>query len=198
MLALDSRPFAQDWPALLIQVFPIMNITVERLPECKARLSAEIPADTVKETRDAIVQAYAHQAKVPGFRPGKIPTSVIEKRFAEPIDEELKDRLARSAYAEANRKKKISPSSESPRSSASRLEADGSYLLAVEVITEPEVEIADYKGIKVEVQKMDVTDEMVDDYLANTAKRQAMPVDVDREAKAEGDLAVTVNYTGIA
>ena len=193
MLALDSRPFARDRPALFIQVFPIMNITVERLPECKARLSAEIPADTVKETRDAIVQAYAQQAKVPGFRAGKIPISVIEKRYAEPIEEELKDRLARSAYAEASQKEDLAIIGIA-QVEREQIEAEGSYLLAVEVITEPEVEIGDYKGIEVEVQKMDVTDDMIDEYLVNTAKRQAMPVDVDREA-SEGDLAV-VNYTG--
>ena len=39
-----------------------MNISVERLPECKARLSAEIPADTVNKTRREIVSAYATQA----------------------------------------------------------------------------------------------------------------------------------------
>lgn len=170
-----------------------MNITVERLPECKARLSAEIPADEVKQTRDAIVRAYSQQAKVPGFRPGKVPNSVIEKRFSEPIDDELKDRLARSAYAEASDKEDLAIIGIA-QVEREQLEADGSYLLAVEVITEPDVEIADYKGIEVEVQKMDVTDEMIDEYLANTAKRQAMPIDVEREVGA-GDLAVA-NYSG--
>lgn len=192
MPALDSRPFARDLPARLYQN-SIMNITVERLPECKARLSAEIPADKVKETRDAIVRAYSQQAKVPGFRPGKIPTSVIEKRFAGPIDEELKDRLARSAYAEANEKEDLAILGIA-QVEREQLEADGSYLLAVEVVTEPDVEIADYVGIEVEVQKMEVTEKMIEDYLVNTAKRQAVPADVERESAA-GDLIV-VNYTG--
>jgi trigger factor len=84
-----------------------MNISVERLPECKARLSAAIPAETVNKTRREIVSAYTTQAKVPGFRPGKIPLAVIEKRFAGPIEDELKDRLARSAYAEARTKEDL-------------------------------------------------------------------------------------------
>lgn len=165
-----------------------MNISVERLPECKARLSAEIPADTVNKTRREIVSAYSTQAKVPGFRPGKIPTAVIEKRFAGPIEDELKDRLARSAYAEARAKEDLNilGISEVERE---QFEADGSYMLAVEVVTEPEIEIGDYKGIAVEITKMEVSDEMIDGYLDNTRKQQALPKDTDK-ASGPGDLAV--------
>ena len=169
-----------------------MNISVERLPECKARLSAEIPAETVEKTRKQIIAAYSQQAKVPGFRPGKIPASVIEKKYAVPIEDELKDRLSRSAYEEANIKEKLAILGIS-QVEREQFEADGSYMLAVEVVTEPEVEIAEYKGIQVEIQKMEVTDDMVDGYLKNMAKQQAMPTDVDRASKA-GDLVVA-DYT---
>lgn len=168
-----------------------MNISVERLPECKARLSAEIPAEEVRKTRREIVSAYANQAKVPGFRPGKIPTAVVEKRFADSIEGELKDRLARSAYNEARIKESLTILGIS-QVEREQFEGDGSYLLAVEVVTEPEVQVPDYKGIAVEVTKMEVTDEMISNYLDNTRKQHAKPVDVDRAAGA-GDLAV-VNY----
>lgn len=169
-----------------------MNITVERLPECKARLSAAIPADTVTKTRREIVSAYATQAKVPGFRPGKIPTAVIEKRFADSIEGELKDRLARSAYSEARTKESLTILGIA-QVEREQFEADGSYMLAVEVVTEPDVEVPEYKGITVEVAKMEVTDEMVDNYLDNTRKQHALPVDVDQAARP-GDLAV-IDYT---
>lgn len=165
-----------------------MNISVERLPECKARLSAAIPAETVNKTRREIVSTYSNQAKVPGFRAGKIPLSVIEKRFAGPIEDELKDRLARSAYAEARLKEDLNilGISEVEREV---FEADGSYMLAVEVVTEPKIEIGSYKGIAVEITKMEVTDEMIDGYLDNTRKQQALPIDADKAADP-GDLAV--------
>jgi trigger factor len=165
-----------------------MNISVERLPECKARLSAAIPAETVKKTRREIVSAYTTQAKVPGFRPGKIPVAVIEKRFAGPIEDELKDRLARSAYAEARTKEDliILGIAEVEREV---FEADGSYMLAVEVVTEPEIEIGNYKGIPVEITKMEVTDEMINGYLDNTRKQQAVPKDSDKAA-GPGDISV--------
>lgn len=165
-----------------------MNISVERLPECKARLSAAIPAETVKKTRREIVSAYTTQAKVPGFRPGKIPLAVIEKRFAGPIEDELKDRLARSAYAEARTKEDliILGIAEVEREV---FEADGSYMLAVEVVTEPKIEIGNYKGIPVEITKMEVSDEMINGYLDNTRKQQATPQDSDKAA-GPGDISV--------
>ena len=58
-----------------------MNITVEKQPNCKATLKVEIPADKVNGQRQSIVSKYAGQARVPGFRPGKAPSNVIEKRF---------------------------------------------------------------------------------------------------------------------
>lgn len=170
-----------------------MNISVERLPECKARLSAEIPADTVASTRKQIVGLYAAQAKIPGFRPGKIPTAVVEKRFAGPIEDELKDRLARTAYSEAREKQNLAILGIS-QVEREEFSPDGGYLLAVEVVTEPDVEIADYKGIAVEVQKMEVTEDMIDGFLDNSRKQRAMPVDVERAA-GPGDLAV-VKYEG--
>jgi len=170
-----------------------MKISVERLPECKARLSAEIPAETVQNARKEIVKAYTQQAKVPGFRPGKIPASVIEKRYAAPIEDELKDRLARSAYQEARTQEDLAILGIA-QVEREQFEGDGSYLLAVEVVTEPEVEIADYKEIPVEVQKMDITDDMIDGYIDNMRKQQAVPTDVDRAA-GPGDLVI-VSYTG--
>ncbi len=60
-----------------------MNITVDKQPECTAVLSAEVPAERVSKERKGIVKAYSAQAKIPGFRPGKTPMSVIEKRLNE-------------------------------------------------------------------------------------------------------------------
>jgi trigger factor len=169
-----------------------MNLSVERLPECKARLSAIIPADLVSRTRKEIVSSYAKQVKVPGFRPGKIPSAVVEKRFAEAIDGELRDRLARFAYKEAKETKSLNILGIA-QVEREQFENDGSYLLAVEVVTDPEIEIASYKEIPVEVPALEVTDEMVSKSLENARRQRALPADKDG-ASVAGDLAV-ISYT---
>lgn len=169
-----------------------MKISVERLPDCKARLTAEIPAETANAERKGIVAAYAAQAKLPGFRPGKIPTSVVEKKFGAEIDSELKDRLARKAYAEAREKEKLEILGIA-KVEKDQLESDGSFTMEVEVVTEPEVEIKNYKEIPVELTKMEITDEMVNGFIDNMRKQKAEPKDTDR-ASAAGDILVA-NYT---
>ncbi len=169
-----------------------MKISVERLPECKARLTADVPADAANKERKGIVAAYAAQAKLPGFRPGKIPSSVVEKKFGSEIDGELKDRLARQAYAEAREKENLEILGIA-KVEKDEFEADGSFHMEVEVVTEPEVEIKNYKEIPVEVVKSEITDEMIDGFITNMRKQKAEPVDCDR-ASAAGDIVV-VNYT---
>ena len=78
-----------------------MNIVVEKQPKCVATLRVEIPADKVQGQRDQIVRGYASKARIPGFRPGKAPRAVVEKRFEKEIAEELNDKLVNEAYDEA-------------------------------------------------------------------------------------------------
>ena len=84
-----------------------MNITVEKQANCKATLKVEIPADKVKGQRQAIVSKYAGQARVPGFRPGKAPSNVIEKRYEKQITDELNENLFHLAVDEAIKKEDL-------------------------------------------------------------------------------------------
>ena len=78
-----------------------MNIVVEKQPKCTATLRVEIPSDKVSGKREQIVRGYASQARLPGFRPGKAPRAIVEKRFEREITEELNGALINEAYDEA-------------------------------------------------------------------------------------------------
>ena len=84
-----------------------MNITVDKQAKCKATLKVEIPADQVSGQRQSIVSKYAGQARVPGFRPGKAPQDVIEKRYHKQITEELNENLFNLAIDEAIQKEEL-------------------------------------------------------------------------------------------
>ena len=78
-------------PRRVTRLFPrrpfVMNITVEKQPNCIATLRVEVPSATVNTERAKIVSGYAAQARIPGFRPGKAPKNVIEKKFQTAIVE---------------------------------------------------------------------------------------------------------------
>ncbi|MDF1751565.1 MAG: trigger factor [Verrucomicrobiales bacterium] len=171
-----------------------MNVAIEKLPECRAKLSAEVPADTVTETRNGVVKAFMSQAKVPGFRPGKLPRKVVENKYSTEIEEELKERLTRTVLREAieNQKLELLGVAAVEREV---FENDGTFSYISEVVTKPEVELSEeeYKNIEVEVVKQEVTDDMIDDWLARVQANFAEYKEADGEIE-HGDRAMIV-YT---
>ena len=79
-----------------------MIINLEKLPDCKALIRIEIPSEDTQAERKQIIKLFSKQAKIPGFRPGKTPANVIEKRFKSEIESEFEDRIVRQAIQKNN------------------------------------------------------------------------------------------------
>src|SRR6266567_2833801 len=78
-----------------------MKIEVEAQPGSVSTLRIELPPEEVSKEWDAIANSFARFAKIPGYRPGKAPRSVIEKRFRKEIQDELTKKLVSKSYHEA-------------------------------------------------------------------------------------------------
>ncbi len=171
-----------------------MIINVERLPECKALLRIEVPEKDAKSERKNIVGLYAAQAKIPGFRPGKTPSSIIEKRFKDGIDSELEERTVKKAVQKATETEKLDiirvievrDQSYNP---------DGTYTATIELVTAPEFSLPDYKGIEVKVPSTEITEEQLSEALDQIRERFAEYTDIDDRAAAMNDFAV-IDYKG--
>ena len=96
---LICQPHISAYP--LCPFRPVMNITLETQPNCRAVLRIEIPAADVQQQRERVTGDYARQARIPGFRPGKAPKHVVAKRFEREIGEEMQNALVRLGYQEA-------------------------------------------------------------------------------------------------
>lgn len=155
-----------------------MTISVEKRPDCKARLSAEIPASEVTRERDQIVSLYARQAKLPGFRPGKAPRSAVEKRFGKEIEDELTERLVSRVFRQAQSEEKLEVLGVAAVESRI-FGPDGSFAWAAEVVISPEFAIPDYGQIEVEVPRIGVDDEQVDRVLERMRQNYAELSDSD-------------------
>ncbi|MGB1260382.1 MAG: trigger factor, partial [Akkermansiaceae bacterium] len=171
-----------------------MNITVDKQPECTATLRAEIPADLVTSEREKIVQAFSKQAKIPGFRPGKTPLSVIEKRFGEDIKTELEDRLINNACGEALKTNEDLRVLDFKQPKEKNLSPDGSFSFTMPLILAPVFELPEYKEIEVKLPSSDATDEEVQREIDGILERYADYSDIeDRPLQAE-DIAV-IDFT---
>ena len=165
-----------------------MEINVDIQPDCTATLKASIPAETTAARRASIVDSYAAKAKLPGFRPGKTPKSIIEKRFKKEIEEELLDTLFETACStalEENPKLKVLNFGKPEQS----LDDQGNYTATSTMTVVPEFELPEYKGIEVKVPSSEVTEADVEEALNSLAEQIAEFTPVDRAAQKD-DVAI--------
>lgn len=167
---------------------PVMNITFESQPNCRAVYRIEIPAADVQREREDVTASYVRHARLPGFRPGKAPKAVVAKKYEGQIREELETALVRKGYSEATKRGDADILSVlNVRDQA--LHGDDHFTFTLEVSTVPRFELPEYKGIPVKLPKVDVTDADVDHDLLHLRERYQTFNDVDREA-ALGDYVV--------
>jgi trigger factor len=166
-----------------------MNVEVENLPNCIASLHIELPPDLVTKEWNEVVKGFRQVARIPGFRPGKAPANVVEAKFRKEIQEELTKKLVSETTREAIREKGLKVLSIS--------EVDGVEFTPERVmrftatlITSPEFELPEYKGIQVKVPPDEATDQELDQALDKLRERHATFSDVEGRALEMGDFAI--------
>src|SRR6185503_3117308 len=125
-----------------------MKVEVETQPGSVSKLQIELPADEVSKEWDAIANSFARFAKIPGYRPGKAPRSVIEKRFRKEIQEEVTKKLVSKSYHEAIEKEKLRVATLTNIEDV-QFGDDKSMRFRAVVVTVPEFKLPDYKKISV-------------------------------------------------
>ena len=170
-----------------------MNIVVEKQPKCVATLRVEIPADKVNGERDQIVRGYASKARVPGFRPGKAPRAVVEKRFQKEIADELNGALFNEAYDEAMKQESLHVLDFGVPEDVTT-HANGSITFVSKLTLAPEVTLPEYKGVTVSVPLSAVPDEEIEAQLTALQERFADFNAIEGRPAAMGDFTV-IDYT---
>lgn len=170
-----------------------MNIVVEKQPKCVATLRVEIPADKVQGQREQIVRGYASKARIPGFRPGKAPRAVVEKRFEKDIKEELHGQLVNEAFDEALKQENLKVLDFGSPDGITN-QPDGGISFAAKILLAPEFSLPEYKGLTVTVPPLDVPDEELQAQLKSLQERFADFKTIEGRAAAMGDFAV-IDYS---
>ncbi len=173
-----------------------MNITVERLPNCIATLSVEIPAEVVNAEREKLLKSYTKQAKVPGFRPGKVPQAVIVKRYGKEITEEIESELVNRGLQESLKQEKLKVLDFGVPTEIG-VRADGTFGFQTTLTLAPDLVLPEYKQIPVTVAPENVSDEEVEAQVEDIRKRFAEHLAVEDRAIAIGDMGVIDFYSTI-
>lgn len=168
---------------------PVLN------PDCTRELVLDIPADEVSKAYGKVVRNYQKYAKIPGFRNGKVPESVIKRRFATEIRKDVIDGLLPERFSKAVQDLGVKPVGQ-PR--VTELTMDDGAPLHVKAVFEliPEFSIDGYQSVVVDKPSVAFTEEEFQRELAELRESRATiePVEEDR-ALVDGDWA-QITYTG--
>lgn len=166
---------------------------MEQQPDSVSTLHVELPADQVTKEWNAIADDFARHARVPGFRKGKVPRSVAEKRFQKEIQEELTKKLVSKGYRDAVSEKQLRVVSLT--NIETEFGDDKSMKFKATVVTAPEFELPEYKNISVKVPPAEVNADEVTAALERLREQAADFIDVNDRALQMEDFAV-IDFEG--
>lgn len=149
---------------------------------CK-KVTIEIPASTIDVRMNTGFSTLVSEVRLPGFRPGKAPRRLVERRFAKGMAEETRDRLMREAYTKVLKEHglKIIGDPVVADEKSLRLEPGKPFTFSFEVEILPEFELPKYDGIPLRRPTLEVTRDMVDRELRLQQERRGQVVAVDGE-----------------
>lgn len=171
-----------------------MKVEVENQPPGMATLRIELPPEDVRKEWDAIASNYSRYARIPGYRAGKAPRQVIEKKFRKEIQDELTKALVSKSYHEAIAAKQLRVVTLADLGDVEFGE-DRSMRFRATVVTAPEFELPDYKNIPVQLPGTEVNEADIDTALERLRDQVADFVDVANRELAMGDFAV-IDFMG--
>ena len=172
-----------------------MSAKFEKLEGNQGVLTVEVDAEKVNESLDSAFKKVVKQVNVPGFRKGKMPRPLFEKRFGvESLYQDAIDLMLPDAYTAAIEETGIDPV-DRPEIDVEQIEKGKSFIFTAKVIVKPEVKLGEYKGIEVEKFDTTVTDEDVDNEIKGLQEKQAELV-VKEEGKAELGDTVVMDFEG--
>jgi trigger factor len=171
-----------------------VNLEIVEINSCKKNLVAEVPVEQVEEEVSRLAQKYALQAKVPGFRPGKVPLNIVRQRYGAELRGDVTQEIISRTWKQAVADRGLKPLAEPV---IEKVEADPGqplkFVLSFEVI--PELEIKDYKGIEIKSPGIAIQDADVDAAMDHMREEHAQFVPVENGEVQDGHY-VTIMLDG--
>ncbi|WP_110456622.1 trigger factor [Shewanella algidipiscicola] len=169
-----------------------MQVSVETTQGLERRLTISVPAEQIEKAVSDSLKNEAKRARIPGFRPGKVPVSVINKRYGNAIRQDITGEVMQRNFVEAIIAEKLNPAG-APTFVPGETDGENFQFVATFEIY-PEVELKGLDAIEVEQPKAEVTDADVDAMIETLRKQHATFEVVDRAA-VDGDKA-KIDFVG--
>ncbi len=172
-----------------------MEVSVEDINSVKKTLHIEIPEEEVVRELDRAYNALKKNAKVKGFRPGKVPRSALVRLFKKDIHADVTSRLIQSSFIDAIKETELKIVG-NPQVDPPELAATGSYKYAATVEITPDIKDIDYSGLTLKRSNYRVSDEEIDAQLKMLQKNFARQQKIEKKRAAEPDDFVLIDFEG--
>ena len=159
---------------------------IEEAGPCRLKVTIEVPAPAVEAELGRVVKDFRGQVNIPGFRRGKVPVSVIHRRFKKEIEGEVAERLLPRYWKQAEAEKDLDPLLP-PTVEELTIEAGEPMTVVAVVETRPEIALGDIETFDLPEENADATEPEIDEALADLRKSMADWETVER-ASAQGDM----------
>ena len=170
-----------------------MQVTVESGEGLEKRLLVNLPAEQVNVAVDGKLKELARTVRMDGFRPGKVPLSVVKQRYGEQVKHDVWGELIRSSFYEAATQEKLVPVGE-PSIELREDEADGGLAYTATFDVMPKIELADMSSVSIKQPVTEVKDADVDNMIDKLRKQRTTWSEVER-ASQDGD-SVLIDFKG--
>ncbi len=172
-----------------------MKASWEKTDKNEGVLTVEVDEEQVAKALDQAFRKVVKKVNVPGFRKGKVPRPIFEKRFGvEVLYEDALDILLPTAYADAVKETEIEVVDQ-PDIDIKQLEKGKPFIFTAKVTVKPEVELGEYKGLEVPAKDFSVKPEDIEEELKRMQKRQEVLEAVEEGTVEEGDQVI-IDFEG--
>lgn len=172
-----------------------MSLQVEKLEKNMAKLTIEVAAEEFEVALEKAYQKNKNKISIQGFRKGKAPRKMIEKMYGEGVFfEDAANIIIPDAYAKAAEESELEIVSQ-PEIDVTQIGKGKTFIFTAEVALKPEVTLGDYKGIEVEKQDVEATEEEINAELDKVREQNSRTVTVEDRAAEDGDITV-IDFEG--
>ena len=174
-----------------------MKIALDRISAVQQRVRVDVPPETVSEEFTAVYGKLSLQTKLKGFRPGKVPRSVLQGFYGEQIKGEVLSRLVERSLRDAVREHGMKGVTR-PRveAEADRLEEGKAFSFSALVEVQPEIELKNYLGIELEKMRLSVDEAQIDKALQGLQDAHAQLIPLEEHDRVERGDFVLLDFFG--
>ncbi|MFO8064688.1 MAG: trigger factor, partial [Spirochaetia bacterium] len=171
---------------------------IEHIDNSAVRLTVTVAKDTLRGEYDKLLKEYAKKAQIKGFRKGKVPPEILERKFGDSIKAEAGEKVLQDSLREAIEEidEQPLPYAQPELDSELDFELDKDFTYSVTYDVFPEIELGEYKGLEIEAPEVEITEEDEQRELSAIQEQNAIVIDKEEGAVEQDDI-VTIDYAEV-